>query len=141
MRPLKWKCTNECRLLTSGEMDAVLGTKLLFQKNMELALTTCYSTANQSPQKITYTGSFKRAIAGCCWQSCYSTAHKMNVPGPLVITQSTVSLVKHMYVSTYQLMGAKGCGGYTHAMLPRISVGYMAQYNLAYENSSSNNNC
>ena len=35
MRPLKWKCTNECRLLTSGEMEAVLGTKLLFQKNME----------------------------------------------------------------------------------------------------------
>ena len=61
----------------------------------------------------------------------------MNVPGPMVITQSTVSLVNHMYVSTYQLMGAKGCGGYTHAMLPRISVGYMAQYNLAYENSSS----
>ena len=28
MRPLKW-------LLTSGEMEAVLGTKLLFQKNME----------------------------------------------------------------------------------------------------------
>ena len=55
----------------------------------------------------------------------------MNVPGPMVITQSTVSLVNHMYVSTYQLMGAKGCGGYTHAMLPRISVGYMAQYNLA----------
>ena len=26
MRPLKWKCTNECRLLTSGEMKAVLGT-------------------------------------------------------------------------------------------------------------------
>ena len=50
----------------------------------------------------------------------------MNVPGPMVITQSTVSLVYHMYVSTYQLMGAKGCGGYTHAMLPRISVGYMA---------------
>ena len=22
---LKWKCTNECRLLTSGEMEAVLG--------------------------------------------------------------------------------------------------------------------
>ena len=61
----------------------------------------------------------------------------MNVPGPMVITQSTVSLVNHMYVSTYQLMGAKGCGGYTHARLPRISVGYMAQYNLAYENSSS----
>ena len=54
-----------------------------------------------------------------------------------MITQSTVSLVNHMYVSTYQLMKAKGCGGYTHAMLPRISVGYMAQYNLAYENSSS----
>ena len=35
MRPLKWKCTNECRLLASGEMEAVLGTKLLFQKNME----------------------------------------------------------------------------------------------------------
>ena len=35
MRPLKWKCTNECRLLTSGEMEAVLGTKLLFQKSME----------------------------------------------------------------------------------------------------------
>ena len=49
MRPLKWKCTNECRLLTSGEMEAVLGTKLLFQKNMELTLKTCYSTANQSP--------------------------------------------------------------------------------------------
>ena len=53
MRPLKWKCTNECRLLTSGEMEAVLGTKLLFQKKTwrisELALTTCYSTANQSP--------------------------------------------------------------------------------------------
>ena len=49
---LKWKCTNECRLLTSGEMEAVLGTKLLFQKKMEdlrAALTTCYSTANQSP--------------------------------------------------------------------------------------------
>ena len=43
MRPLKWKCTNECRLLTSGEMEAVLGTKLLFQKVWrisELALTT-----------------------------------------------------------------------------------------------------
>ena len=65
----------------------------------------------------------------------------MNDPGPMVITQSTVSLVNHMYVSTYQLMKAKGCGGYTHAMLPRISVGYMAQYNLVYENSSSNNNC
>ena len=53
MRPLKWKCTNECRLLTSGEMEAVLGTKLLFQKKTwrisEQALTTCYSTANQSP--------------------------------------------------------------------------------------------
>ena len=52
MRPLKWKCTNECRLLTSGEMEAVLGTNLLFQKTWrtsELALTTCYSTANQSP--------------------------------------------------------------------------------------------
>ena len=35
MRPLKWKCTNECRLLTSGEMEAVMGTKLLFQKSME----------------------------------------------------------------------------------------------------------
>ena len=35
MRPLKWKCTNECRLLTSGEIEAVLGTKLLFQKTME----------------------------------------------------------------------------------------------------------
>ena len=54
-----------------------------------------------------------------------------------MIPQSTMSLVNYMYVSTYQLMGAKGCGGYTHAMLPRISVGYMAQYNLAYENSSS----
>ena len=65
----------------------------------------------------------------------------MNVPGPLVITQSTVSQVNHMYVNTNQLVGAKGSGGYTHAMLPRISVGYMAQYNLAYENSSCNNNC
>ena len=35
MCPLKWKCTKECRLLTSGEMEAVLGTKLLFQKSME----------------------------------------------------------------------------------------------------------
>ena len=35
MRPLKWKCTNECRLLTSCEIEAVLGTKLLFQKIME----------------------------------------------------------------------------------------------------------
>ena len=35
VRPLKWKCTNECWLLTSGEIEAVLGTKLLFQKNME----------------------------------------------------------------------------------------------------------
>ena len=52
MRPLKWKCTNECWLLTSGEMEAVLGTKLLLKKTWkisELALTTCYSTANQSP--------------------------------------------------------------------------------------------
>ena len=52
MRPLKWKCTNECRLLTSGEMKAVLGTKLLFQKNVEdlrAGLDNLYSTANQSP--------------------------------------------------------------------------------------------
>ena len=35
MPPLKWKCTDECRLLSSGEMEAVLATKLLFQKSME----------------------------------------------------------------------------------------------------------
>ena len=32
MRPLKWKCTSECRMLTSGEIEVVLKTKLLFQK-------------------------------------------------------------------------------------------------------------
>ena len=34
---------------------------------------------------------------------------------------------------------SKDCGGvYTHAMPHRISVGYMARYNLACEHSSSN---
>ena len=32
MRPLKWKCTNECRLLTSGEMEAVWGQSCYFKK-------------------------------------------------------------------------------------------------------------
>ena len=35
MRPLKWKCTRQCRLLTSCEMDIVLGTKELFHKCTE----------------------------------------------------------------------------------------------------------
>ena len=30
--PLKWKCTNECQLLTSGEMEAVLGQSCYFKK-------------------------------------------------------------------------------------------------------------
>ena len=35
MRPLRWKCTKECRLLTICEIDIVLGTKVLFQKCTE----------------------------------------------------------------------------------------------------------
>ena len=35
MRPLRWKCTKECRLLTNCEIDVVLGTKVLFQKCTE----------------------------------------------------------------------------------------------------------
>ena len=35
MRPLKWKCTKECRLLTKHEIDIVLGTKVLFQQCTE----------------------------------------------------------------------------------------------------------
>ena len=32
VRPLKWKCTSECRMLTGGEIEVVLETKFLFQK-------------------------------------------------------------------------------------------------------------
>ena len=35
MCPLKWKCTNECRNLTSEEVAIVLRTKSLFQKSIE----------------------------------------------------------------------------------------------------------
>ena len=35
MRPLKWKCTNECRKLTSEEVALVLRTKSLFQMSIE----------------------------------------------------------------------------------------------------------
>ena len=38
MRPLKWKCTNECRKLTSEEVAIVLKTNSLFQKSIELGL-------------------------------------------------------------------------------------------------------
>ena len=34
MRPLKWKCTNECRKLTSEEVAIVLKTNSLFQKSI-----------------------------------------------------------------------------------------------------------
>ena len=32
MRPLKWKCTSECRMFTSGDIEVVLETKSLFSK-------------------------------------------------------------------------------------------------------------
>ena len=35
MRPLKWKCTSECRNLTSEEVAIVLRTKSLFQMSIE----------------------------------------------------------------------------------------------------------
>eukprot|EP00731_Ephydatia_muelleri_P010428 Em0005g1014a len=35
MRPLKWKCTNECRKLTIEEVAIVLKTNSLFQKSIE----------------------------------------------------------------------------------------------------------
>ena len=35
MRPLKWKCTNECRKLTSEEVALVVRTKSLFQMSIE----------------------------------------------------------------------------------------------------------
>ena len=34
MHPLKWKCTNECRKLTSEEVTLVLRTKSLFQMSI-----------------------------------------------------------------------------------------------------------
>ena len=34
MRPLKWKCTNECRKLTSEEVAIMLKTNSLFQKSI-----------------------------------------------------------------------------------------------------------
>ena len=34
MHPLKWKCTNECRKLTSEEVPLVLRTKSLFQMSI-----------------------------------------------------------------------------------------------------------
>ena len=34
MHPLKWKCTNECRKLTSEEVALVLRTKSLFQMSI-----------------------------------------------------------------------------------------------------------
>ena len=34
MHPLKWKCTNECRKLTSEEVAFVLRTKSLFQMSI-----------------------------------------------------------------------------------------------------------
>ena len=42
MRPLKWKCTNECRNLTSEEVAIVLRTKSLFQ--MSIVHTTSTSS-------------------------------------------------------------------------------------------------
>ena len=35
MHPLKWKCTNECRKLTSEEVAIVLKTNSLFQNSIE----------------------------------------------------------------------------------------------------------
>ena len=35
MRPLKWKCTNECRKLTSEEVELVVRTKSLFLMSIE----------------------------------------------------------------------------------------------------------
>ena len=35
MRPLQWKCTNECRKLTSEEVELVVRTKSLFQLSIE----------------------------------------------------------------------------------------------------------
>ena len=35
MRLLKWKCTNECRKLTSEEVELVVRTKSLFQMFIE----------------------------------------------------------------------------------------------------------
>ena len=35
MRPQKWKCTKQCRLLTHDELVIVLGTKSLFQMSVE----------------------------------------------------------------------------------------------------------
>eukprot|EP00731_Ephydatia_muelleri_P018678 Em0011g718a len=35
MHPLKWKCTNECRKLTSEEVELVVRTKSLFQMSIE----------------------------------------------------------------------------------------------------------
>ena len=44
VHPLKWKCTNECRRLTSGEMESSFGDKVAIKKKTwrisELALTT-----------------------------------------------------------------------------------------------------
>ena len=51
MRPLKWKCTNECRKLTSEEVELVVRTKSLFQVSIgegglsHVNIVTCTHTA------------------------------------------------------------------------------------------------
>ena len=52
MRPLKWKCTMSVGCLLVVKWKQFWGQSCYFKKTWrisELALTTCYSTANQSP--------------------------------------------------------------------------------------------
>ena len=54
MRPLKWKCTNECRKLTSEEVELVVRTKSLFQMSIgegglsHVNIVTCTHTHTHS---------------------------------------------------------------------------------------------
>ena len=41
--PLRWKCTKECRLLTSCETDIVMGTKVLLNARKMLEVWLCAS--------------------------------------------------------------------------------------------------
>ena len=63
MRPLKWKCTNECRNLTSEEVAIVLRTKSLFQMSIvHTTSTNSRLSCHHMPPIVLY----------FCKSTCYS---------------------------------------------------------------------
>eukprot|EP00731_Ephydatia_muelleri_P017537 Em0010g635a len=75
MRPLKWKCTNECRKLTSEEVAIVLKTNSLFQKSIEDLRAGL--DALDSGLGILFIVSFQNALVHCelLGQLCLTILH------------------------------------------------------------------